>query len=47
MARNWKARDRKQHRKKTGMRISGRSVLIIPEIHRKRAEKLKEKKQND
>ena len=44
MGKNWKARDKKRIKKKTGMQISGRSILIIPEIYRKRAEKLKEKK---
>ena len=44
VAKNWRARARKQHKKKTGMKISGRSILIIPDIHRKRAEKIKNAK---
>ena len=43
VAKNWRARARKHLKKKTGMKISGRSILIIPEIQRKRAEKLKKK----
>ena len=37
MGKNWKARDRKQHKDKTGMRVSGRSLLTIAEIMRKHA----------
>ena len=44
MGKNWKARDRKQHKKKTGMKISGRSILIIPDILKKKAEKIKNAK---
>ena len=44
MTNKWKRRERKQHKKKTGMRISGRSILDIVDITRKRAEKLKKKK---
>ena len=44
MGKNWKARERKEHKKKTGMKISGRSILIIPNILKKRADKIKEKK---
>ena len=42
MGKNWKARARKQRKDKTGMKISGRSILIIPEIQKKRADKIKQ-----
>ena len=44
MTDKWKRRERKQHKKKTGMRISGRSILDIVEIQRKRAEKIRREK---
>jgi hypothetical protein len=44
MTNKWERRERKQHKKKTGMKISGRSILVIPEIQRKRAEKIKHEK---
>jgi hypothetical protein len=44
MGKNWKNRERKQRKSKTGMKISGRSVLTIQEIQRKRAEKIRDEK---
>jgi hypothetical protein len=34
----WKRRDMKLHKKKAGMRVSGRSVFTLQEILRRRAE---------
>lgn len=42
-----KDRDRKRHKKYQGMRVSGKSVFLIQEIQRKRAEKIKQKKEKD
>lgn len=39
------SRDRKRKKARYGMKISGRSVFIIQEINRKRAEEL-DKKEN-
>ena len=44
MTSKWKRRERKQHKKKTGMRISGRSILDIVAIQRKRAKKIRDAK---
>jgi len=44
VGKNWKARDKKRIKKKTGMRISGRSLLTIIDARVKRAKKEKEKK---
>lgn len=37
----WNRRDRKRHKKKHGMRISGRSVLTLSEIIKEKARKVK------
>jgi hypothetical protein len=37
----WERRDRKRHKQKNGMKISGRSVLTIVDIQRKRAEEVR------
>jgi len=37
----WERRDRKRHKQKNGMKISGRSLLTIIDIQRKRAEEVK------
>ena len=47
MTSGWKSRDRKQRKKKSGMRISGRSVFTLQEEIRKREEKLRERKHKD
>jgi len=39
----WERRDKKRHKKKHGMRIVGRSILLLDEIIKKRAKKKKEK----
>ncbi len=44
MTNKWKRRERKQQKKKTGMRISGRSILDIVALQRKRAEKIRDEK---
>ncbi len=40
----WDRRDRKRHKKKYGMRVSGRSIYLLDELLFK---KLKRKKEND
>lgn len=42
-----KDRDKKRHKKYQGMRVSGKSVFLIQEIQRKRAEKIKEEKEKN
>jgi len=37
----WDRRDKKRDKKKHGMRISGRSILTLSEIIRKKARKVK------
>lgn len=37
----WDRRDKKRNKERYGMKIRGRSILIIPEILRKRAEEVK------
>jgi hypothetical protein len=37
----WDRRDKKRHKKKHGMRISGRSILTIVNAQRKRAKEVK------
>lgn len=37
----WDRRDKKRQKQRYGMKISGRSILVIPEILRKRAEEVK------
>lgn len=44
MTDKWKRRERKQRKEKTGMKISGRSLLTILDVQRKRAEKAKSKR---
>ena len=40
----WKRRDRKRFKRRYGMRISGRGVKLLQEIIRKRADKIRSKK---
>ena len=40
----WKRRDAKLRKKKTGMRVSGRSVFVLQEIQKKKAEAAKRSK---
>jgi len=35
--RNWEARERKQHKARHGMRVSGRSCLLLAELARRSA----------
>ena len=37
-------RDKARHKKKNGMRVSGKSVILIQEIQIKRAQKIAESK---
>jgi phosphotransferase system HPr-like phosphotransfer protein len=37
----WKQRDRKLHKKKEGMRVSGRSIFTLQELQRRKAEELR------
>lgn len=39
----WERREKKRNQKKHGMRVDGKSVMLIVEIVQKRAEKAKEK----
>lgn len=38
-------RDRKLDKKKNGMRISGRSLFVLEEVKKKRAEKIKHERE--
>lgn len=38
---NYKARERKQNKKKNGMRVSGRSVLLLERLTVEKAERIK------
>jgi hypothetical protein len=40
----WKRREKKLLKKKTGMRVTGRSIFTIQEIQRKKAEAIKKGK---
>jgi hypothetical protein len=40
----WKRRDKKLLKKKTGMRVTGRSIFTIQEIQKKKAEAVKKGK---
>ena len=44
MGKNYKARDRKKRKERTGMQISGRSLLTIIDARVNRARKEKKKK---
>lgn len=40
----WKRREKKLVKKKTGMRVTGRSVFVLQDILKKKADKAKQKK---
>jgi len=43
MPKNWQARERKQQKKRYGMKVSGRSAFVIEEAARKRDARFVEK----
>ena len=43
MPRNWEARERKQNKKRYGMKVSGRSAFVIEEAQKKRDQKFIER----
>ena len=46
MGKNWQNRDRKQRKKKNGMRISGRSLFTLIDIQEKKAKKIRRRPKN-
>ena len=46
MPHNWEARERKQSKKRYGMKVTGRSVFVIEEATQKRDRKFIEKTQD-